>query len=334
MRKLFMILLVVFFTTNVSAQSINLDSITYKQFDNIANRLYQQSRYQDAISILTVAKDQYPDHYAQISFYLTLNNFLVGNSDAALAEMQNGIDKGLWYGFHEDWDLFDSVRQNEAFVKLIKIDQERKAKVEKLAKPELFVQLPDNFKADSSYPLFIALHGWGMNNEEFMEKWNSSSLKKDYIVAFMQSSQVADMDGFAWNDSEKGAKEIGEMYAKVKAKYPINEARVYVGGFSQGGKMAIYLTLEAELPVKAFIALAPAVPENMTDEKILAAKKAKKKGVLIVGGMDAMFDKQMEMKLQFAKNRFIYKFKPKNGIGHEFPKHFDEILNGELKFVK
>lgn len=333
MNRFFLIILMFGLAVESTGQVTDLDTLSYEEFDVRVSRLFQAGDFSNAIIFLETAKEKYPEKYAAISWDLALNYFLSGRYEEALKEMESGINKGIWYGYDPNWDIFDTLSGNESFIKLLAIDTKLKEKAQAEAKAELLVELPANYSPDSLYPLFIALHGWGQNNEEFREKWTSDRLKDEFITAYIQSSQVADMDGFGWTDSEQSMKDIKKMYYKILSEYTVDTTRMYVGGFSQGGKTSIRLILDDEWPLKGFIALCPGIPDNLSDEAIKRARAKKKKGVLILGETDRMIEQQMMMKGMFRTNRFGYKVKVKRLTGHEFPKDFKTELDSQILFI-
>jgi predicted peptidase len=46
---------------------------------------------------------------------------------------------------------------------------------------------PEGYDPGKSYPLFIALHGGGGNNEAFMKTWKSPLMRIEFLTCYIQS---------------------------------------------------------------------------------------------------------------------------------------------------
>lgn len=141
------------------------------------------------------------------------------------------------------------------------------------------LELDENWK----YPLIISLHG-GMNTietEEFADRFTEKAAGEGYIVVYPQNTNTD---------------HVLEILERVKEMYPIDEERIYVTGFSQGGMQARALvTRHPEL----FAAYAPCgndlyrpsdfLNNEYTDEEIRHLKETFVPFLQIVGGNEPNF---------------------------------------------
>lgn len=114
----------------------------------------------------------------------------------------------------------------ERFKKIVKENNRLRKEASAKTCPKVEVALPAH--EPEKYPLFIALHGWGDNITMLKQYWKSEKIKKEYITAFVQSSQVVSTHGFGWDDAERGRKEVGDMYNNVVREYPIHAKKVII----------------------------------------------------------------------------------------------------------
>ena len=126
--------------------------------------------------------------------------------------------------------------------------------------------LPLGYNSSKSYPLVLAFHG-GLGNPDLLEEQSGFSAKADkegFIVVYPYGTGSFDKKLLTWNTwnccgyaDKKNINDVDFIKAvlkEIKAKYSIDEKRVYATGLSNGGMMC-YL-LACELP-EQFAAVAP-----------------------------------------------------------------------------
>lgn len=110
------------------------------------------------------------------------------------------------------------------------------------------------------HSLIVALHG-DQENIEIIEDYWSFCIHKNYLLALPQSSQIQFSEGYEWKDIEKGSRELKEHYENILEKHNIDSDNIIIGGFSAGGRVALYSILKDIIQVKGFILVAPWLPE-------------------------------------------------------------------------
>ncbi len=139
---------------------------------------------------------------------------------------------------------------------------------------------------------------------------------------------------FGWDDTDLALKEISSIYEKVIKDYNIDTDNVIVGGFSQGGTLAIEIALNKQhIPTKGFISLCPVKPQSFSLEAVKAAKAKAIKGCIITGDQDGSLNDQKQMVEDFNKAEFSYKFDINEGLGHWFPEDLSAKLDRYIDFI-
>jgi predicted esterase len=146
---------------------------------------------------------------------------------------------------------------------------------------------------------------------------------------------VESEDGFGWTDRERARKELAAHWEKLKSEKRVDPKQVILAGASQGGALAIELTLTGEpIPALGFIGVAPAIrdPKGLAE---LAKKVAKRgvKGIVITGEYDHFRSaaEAFSFHAQEAGLRCMLEVVP--GLGHDFPDDFPSRLKKGLRFL-
>jgi acetyl esterase/lipase len=173
----------------------------------------------------------------------------------------------------------------------------------------------------------VALHGGGETVAALKPNWVSPRLQAEFIIAWVQSSQVASMTGFHWEDEDRTRRDLQAAYTEVVATYPVDPDRVIVGGFSSGGFASLVTAFHRTLPVRGFVALCPEVPASLTDDDIAAAVKRGLRGSLLTTELDHRVAAQRALAERWKKAGLDAELAVTPNIGHWFPKDFAEQLD-------
>ena len=157
--------------------------------------LFQQKKYAEAAAMLERVLDRFPDNVRANTFNLAAARALMGQPDKAIDALEDGLRRGAFYS---RWD-FDGaamapVKQHPRFAAFFQANLDRIAEADKKAAMKLEVATPAGYDPARRYPLFVALHGGGENIAMLKPNWVSPRLQAEFIVAYVQSSQVAEHD--------------------------------------------------------------------------------------------------------------------------------------------
>ena len=130
---------------------------------------------------------------------------------------------------------------------------------------------PDGYRDGRSYPLVILMHGYGSNMSDLAPLVPMISTE-GCLFAFPNAPIRLDfglgMVGYAWSapleaDFDEGGRAenlLEAMVEDVMSRYGVEEGRVAIGGFSQGGKMAIRHGLRHPGRFPGIVALSSRLP--------------------------------------------------------------------------
>jgi predicted esterase len=308
---------------------------TYQEMRAHIGKLYQEKKYGEAAAILEKALTRFPDHLHANTFNLALMYVQMGEKEKSLKALEYGLDNGIWFGKYAlANEVWAPLKELEGFQQFVQKNEEKRQEAQKSVRPKLEVFVPENFDESRKYPLFIALHGGGENIEVFKPQWTSDMLKKKFIVAYPQSSQLIAMDGYNWTeDMDLTKKEIKEAYAKVVQEYPVDTSRVIVGGFSSGGVASLVAVFDRTIPAIGFVVLCPAKPDGFTEEKVMEAKDRGIRGTLLTTEMDNRLPDQREMAEIMKAAGLDHKFIVTPNIGHWYPENLAELIDAAITHI-
>jgi polyhydroxybutyrate depolymerase len=147
---------------------------------------------------------------------------------------------------------------------------------------EYYVHVPAGYKATTPFPVVFMLHGSGGNGEKFynISGWKEVGETENILTVFPSSPQYPCVfdDGIQKPNAEKwnsydlelcgGAtpkddvKFLSQVIDEVKQKYTVDEKRIYLVGFSNGGEMASRTAIELSDKIAAVVACTGALPAD------------------------------------------------------------------------
>ena len=331
---IFVILLIVFVSV-VGQEQKEEKFASYQEMRAHAMKFYQQKKYAEAAEILEKALAQFPGHLHANTFNLALMYVLLDEADKGLKILEHGLEQGVLYGKYDFMDeIWAPLTKLDGFHSFNQKNEAKRMELQKAAEPKLEVFVPENFDRSKKYPLFIALHGGGENIEVFKPQWTSDLLKKDFIVAYPQSSQLITKNGYNWTeDIELTKKEIKKAYEKVLQDFPVDPSKVIVGGFSSGGVASLVTILDQTIPAIGFVVLCPTKPDDFTAEKVGEAKERGIRGTLLTTEMDNRLPAQKEMAEIMKEQELPLEFIVTPNVGHWYPENLSDLIDAAIKHI-
>lgn len=310
------------------------DFADYKEMRVYLGELFQQKKYAEAAALLEGVLDGYPANVLANSFNLAAARVYLGEADRAVDALEEGLRRGVFYGL---WDFvgefWNPIRETPRFRAFLEANKARVDEASGKAALLTDVVPPEGYDPARKYPLFVALHGGGETVAELKPLWTSPRLRSEFITLYVQSTQVASMKGFHWQDAALTRRDVEAAYRKVLAQYRVDTGQVVIGGFSSGGYGAMVTAFANLFPVRGFVALCPSVPESLNDGDILAAKDRGLRGTILTTGLDHRVDAQRALAERMANLGLAVEFHETPNIGHWFPDDFADRLDRAIGLI-
>ncbi|KAF0109197.1 MAG: alpha/beta hydrolase [Anaerolineaceae bacterium] len=294
---------------------------------------YERGDYAGALAVTGRLAAEFPNQSARTDFWRICLLSRLQKVDEALRVLQAALDGGMWWAeptLRSDPDLAPLHGLPE-FERMTAVCRERHAAAQAVSKPALVVCEPA--EAVKPYPLLIALHPMSSTAEASLSYWETACAQ-GWLVAAVQSSQLAWPGAYAWTDRDKGQEEVVGQFASLCEQYPVDLSRVIVGGMSQGGALAIRLALNGSLPARGFLAVVPGLIERkLLEEWAGTARDHPVRGYLVAGGRDPrreFFGQVCEILPTFG---IPCRMEDHPELGHEFPPDFEQSLEKALSFL-
>jgi predicted esterase len=222
-------------------------------------RRYTLQDWQGALRLLESERMRFttPPEAARIIYWRACFLCLLRRPNDALKAFQAGLAQGYWWDellLRHDSDL-RSLQNNPAYESLIEECKRRNAQADaQPAKDPVRLVVEPPATARRPYPLLLALHGYSNNAIETLPHW-AAMAEQGWFVAALQSSQVAGMDGFHWLDETRAISDVRAHLQALVQLYLVDQARLVIGGFSNGGRTALMLALRGIIRAKLAISV-------------------------------------------------------------------------------
>jgi predicted esterase len=307
---------------------------TYEEMRRSVLDLYREEKFAEAAAILQKAMEEYPAQRMANSYNLALMYTRLRRPEEAARVLSSGLDHGIFYskwGFNGT--VWEPLRRTPAFAAVSARNEAAIRAAEKRTAMKWEVSQPRGYDPSRKYPLFLALHGGGENVEQFRPNWTSPRLREEFLVAYVQSSQVASMDGFHWQDVEITKKELQRAYAEISAKYAVNGTRVYVGGFSSGGFATLTAVFDEVVPARGFVILCPELAPEPDAHQLAGLLRRGVRGTLITTEQDNRIEKQKLYAAALQAKGLDLRLIVRPNIDHWFPPDFGDLLDAALAHI-
>ena len=133
---------------------------------------------------------------------------------------------------------------------------------------------PANYSKNRSYPLFIFLHSLGMSPEDVLKKDISLLSKQNFYILIPQGIYPCD-SGYSWYKIQESSRFahgletdeniVKSLLSEIKSHYSINGTKIYLSGFSQGGRLSFYIGLRNPNDFCEIIPIGGAYMDSMLD---------------------------------------------------------------------
>ena len=317
------------------ANCISFEELQTQMFD-----LFYSRDLAGAFAVAESASRLYPDRLPKTAYWKACILSLMGRAEEAVSALAQGLAEGAWWSpimLNRDPDL-EAARTLPQMAEVLAETDRRWQAAQVRSKPQTFILDPrDRTAAPAGHdgalpPLMLALHWYTGTGPEFIERFRSAADDLGFLLASAQSSQMCAKDQYCWDDQAEGEAEVSGALASLRASHRFDADRVILAGASQGGRLAIAMSLA--LPLCGFIAVVPAVRgvEEFAAHVESAAERGVK-GYIIAGEKDYFLAGTEKLQRFLDSNGVSCRIEVVEGMAHTFPKDFPERLARAARFV-
>ena len=276
---------------------------------------YRLQQWTQAITLLEGHSPHTPIEATYITFWKACFLCRAGRPDAALNALQNGVQRGLWWTevrLRHDTDL-QALQGNPAYEALIaECVQRHKTAEQTHTHTSRVVVQPDS---PPPYHAMLALHGYAGNAAGTLPDWSPLSTH-GWLVAALQSSQVADMDGFHWVDTDRARDDVQHHLDELSNEFALDQ--VALGGVSNGGRAALALTLTGAIRAKWAISIGGSLHDDTVIDWSQPFERPRV--LLIAGALDTVPLERMSQQADIFKAQGVdVTLQVVPGMGHSVP---------------
>ena len=189
---------------------------------------------------------------------------------------------------------------------------------------------PEGHDPRTPAPLIIALHGYGDRAENFPRLWEGTAANIGAVLAVPRAVRPVG-NGFSWGGVDEADTIVQLSLEYVEARLAVDEKRVVITGFSQGGFMAMAVGLRhPELFAGVIVMAGGYIPE--VDVPPDAGRDAPRY-YFMAGDQDRAVKGAKRAYKDFKAAGYLVKLRVLLDTGHAFPKDRERELGRALRFV-
>ncbi|MFW9906647.1 MAG: alpha/beta hydrolase, partial [Candidatus Thorarchaeota archaeon] len=240
------------------------------------------------------------------------------------------LDEGEWYS-----ELI--LRQSPSLAPLQGLTQFEnlvKLSISRSNKPlisENITIIPENF--DPPYPFLLSMHGGGGFIEDEYESWKTI-VSEGYLLGIPRSTYLwwSGIDNAYWPKYESSVNIIQNYINEININNIIDTERFFIGGFSQGGGVAMQIALAGDFSIRKFVVVAPGgeiIDEpKKTQSMIDKTRNCNLRGMIILGTEDKAVPRdKIRILVQMLNDGGIScEFLEYPGLDHWYPPNMVDIF--------
>ncbi|MCC6574820.1 MAG: PDZ domain-containing protein [Planctomycetes bacterium] len=160
-----------------------------------------------------------------------------------------------------------------------------------------FLRVPGNYDAKKSYPMIVILHGGvfqaeASDAEDFLDFWATQLGEKwsNEVLLLVPAAQVGMTDPKGAWFFDTGMNNVCHVISEIKGRYNVDDDRVFLTGFSDGGAGAYCLAMNRPEPFAGYFPMCGhpmaaaqlgthCFASNFKGQKIYAINGAKDRGI-------------------------------------------------------
>lgn len=324
-----------------------MPELSYDEIRKKLSDLFESGDYEHCKTLATESSTKYPEHIAYLNYLRMCSAARLQENELSLSILSEMLDNGIWYSEEllRNSPSLTHLQNEPLFQKLLL--RSISIKEGSFGADQRLIVLHDSGKCVFSdteenipCPILVALHSNGELPQTTISGWKSAA-QLGMLVAIPKSSKTLWAGGgHYWINHHEASSEIYNQLSTLPGNYYVDEDRLLFGGFSMGGEIALWMTLQGMLNARGFILLAPSGQYFKDPVRwkplIEDAQGAKLRGVIITNENEDDNAHQEGLRRTVAllnEYRIETKFKIVKESLIQYPANFAEYLREAIEFI-
>jgi len=288
---------------------------------------YSAGDYPLAIGLFKKGFILRPD-YSALAYNISCCYALSGEKDSAIAWLEKTFELGS-YLFLEDEDLASLHSDNRYRELALRAEQELAELRSKDWEP--LIKLPDGYSEDKVYPVVIGLHGFGTSPIDFAKSIESAVLEDGYVFCCPYGTFIGGTTAFGWGDCDDAEQRILQTVQYIRDSVTVDDNRLVLLGFSEGGSMAFCTGLKNPERFAAIISVAGYYDHGLNEylEHTLNVPV-----YMMIGENDFQVESNRAAESTMKDKGMMVKLVVYEGLGHAFPPDGSKEVKRALRWIE
>ena len=195
----------------------------------------------------------------------------------------------------------------------------------------IIYSVPQGYTPKKAFPVVIALHGSGSNAAAFHDLWKTVTDTSGFVLLTPQGEEKTE-ENIGWRWGENAERSVLVGLDILRKAVHVDPKRIYIVGFSSGGRLAYYMGLRHSNLFKGIAALGAPV-----DKRILSEKFIVNRGVKVYighGSLEGGIAEDTEVAVKkFRELGVEPKYVRYEGIGHSLPDPMESEMKRILDYL-
>lgn len=304
-----------------------------KDFAAIRRRvlaLHAAGDFAAALELSKAAAADIPEEAARTTYWIACLLALQGDETGALAALEEGSRRGLWWApqaLEADPDLA-RLRADDRFQAIVEIG--RRAQASAAARPprEPIVRRPSSGPPRAT---LVVLHARGQRAEDVVEPWAGVP---DVLLVAPHSTQPFDSRDACWDDPKRGEADVRRAVESAVPNDQSPDLPLVLAGFSQGAGLAVFLAASRRLRgVSGSIAVAPT---PAWARELIGPDPPSVGGLrfmVLVGTLDPRIEDCRRLSDELRAGGAEVRLDVIEGLGHDYPADFERRAPSALDWL-
>lgn len=198
-------------------------------------------------------------------------------------------------------------------------------------KTSFVFSVPPNYNPENSYPLVVALHGYGSSDYSFHDVWKPATDSLNLILLTPRGeNNTKERVGYSWGANSDII--VMSSINIIMEKLNIDKSKIFLTGFSQGGSYTYIISDRHKMAFKGIAPLNASFEENWLDE--IPVMRENTKAYISFGELEQEISEEAQNASEKLNAKgYRTKLSIYEGIGHQLPQPVKNELLKVLNFL-